>query len=625
MIENLTILNEENTKELLQSPLVLDKEKSKELTGYPHIDKPWQQFYTEEAINAEVPPMTIYEWIFKNNAHRMNEVAISYFGKTITYNQLKEKIDNAASAFIKMGVKKGDIVTLMMPNIPENTAAIYALNKIGAIANMVDLRAKDDELLYYLNEVDSKVVVTTDLFLDNINQIEGKTNVEHIIVASPADSLPIGIKQLYKLKTKDQKLELDDKHCLWKEFEELGQQYFIDFQEPFEENRGACILHTSGTTGRPKGVVLTNENFNSMIIEYKYSGLEFETGDKFFSQVPPFLAYNVILATHLPLSLGIKIIMVPDYQPEKFAENIMKYKTEHAIAGPADWENFLHNPKVYKKAKGPFKLIRKNRFKFLKTLASGGDKFNEQTKQNVNELLASQGCEVQVIEGYGMTEAGSATCTNLPNCNNPKSVGVPLPKMNICIYDNDQEEELQYNQIGEICFSGPTVMKEYFENETETSKTLKQHADGQIWLHSGDLGYVTEEGIIYIEGRSKRIIVRHDGLKVSPFEIENVILENENVENCCVVAIPDTEHNRGSIPAANIVLKDNIEQSEEEVLKDIQNLCFSKLIEIHMPQKYILVKELPLTKVGKVDYRALEKQSELTSEKTKKVYKKELK
>ena len=197
--------------------------------------------------------------------------------------------------------------------------------------------------------------------------------------------------------------------------------------------------------------------------------------------------------------------------------------------------------------------------------------------------------------------------------------------MNICIYDNDQEEELQYNQIGEICFSGPTVMKEYFENETETSKTLKQHADGQIWLHSGDLGYVTEEGIIYIEGRSKRIIVRHDGLKVSPFEIENVILENENVENCCVVAIPDTEHNRGSIPAANIVLKDNIEQSEEEVLKDIQNLCFSKLIEIHMPQKYILVKELPLTKVGKVDYRALEKQSELTSEKTKKVYKKELK
>ena len=621
--ENL-VLNTEKMTDVLSKSIKLDKEKSKELTGYPHIDKPWQQFYTEQAMNAEVQDMIIYDWIFNRNANRMDETAISYFGNKISYKQLKEKIDEVAKAFVKLGVKKGDIVTLMMPNIPENTASIYALNKIGAIANMVDLRAKDDELVYYLNEVNSKLVVATDLFLDNINKVIDQTNVENIIVASPADSLPPVIKQLYMFKTKDNKLELDEKHILWKDFETKGNEMPDVESVPFESNSGICILHTSGTTGKPKGVVLTNENFNSMTVEYQNSGLDFSIGDKFFSQVPPFLAYNVILATHLPLSLGIKIIMVPDYQPEKFAENIMKHKTEHAIAGPADWENFLHNPKVIKAAKGPFKLIRKNRFKFLKTLASGGDKFNDQVKQDVNETLANQGCNSHVIEGYGMTEVGSAACTNLPNCNVPKSVGVPLPLMNICIYDNELEKELQYGQTGEICFSGPTVMKEYYNNVEATDEILKEHSDGQMWLHSGDLGYITEDGVLFIEGRSKRIIVRHDGFKVSPFEIEQVILEHGDVKNCCVVGAFDIEHNRGSVPVANIVLKDEITKTEEEILEEIALLCESKIVEIHMPEKYVLVKELPLTKVGKVDYRALEKQYEEGNEPHAKVYKKEL-
>lgn len=608
-MEKTLVISEENVQNVLSQSIILDKKKSKDLSGFASIDKPWKKYYTKEALEIEVPTGTIYENLCKFNESRMDYTAITYFGKKISYKKLIQRIDDVASAFVKVGVKKGDIVTLMMPNIPENTICIYALNKLGAVANMVDLRAKNDELLYYLEEVQADVIVTTDLFLDNLTNIINQTDVKKVVVTSPADSLPLGIKQLYKIKTRKKRPKMKSNYQLWQEFEEMGKQNPSNVKNSFEENTGICILHTSGTTGKPKGVILTNENFNTMVIQYNYNGFRFKAGEKILNQVPPFLAYNLVMATNLPLASGLNIVMLPDYQPDKFAENIMKYKTEHGIAGPADWENFLHNKKLNKDDRQTSKLA------FLKTLGCGSDKFNNDRKQQVNALVARHGCKSKVLEGYGMTEASAAVCTNVPQCDVPKSVGIPLPKMSVCIYDNETEKELTYNQKGEICFCGPTVMKEYYNKDDETQKVLKQHKDGQVWLHSGDIGYITEDGVVYIEGRTKRLIITHQGFNVSPFEIEEIINGIDEVENCCVVATFDDEHNRGSVPAANIVLKDNQEKSEEEILEKIINICNLKLIETHLPRHYILVRELPLTKNGKVDYRTLEESVNSNSEK----------
>lgn len=323
--------------------------------------------------------------------------------------------------------------------------------------------------------------------------------------------------------------------------------------------------------------------------------MEFEKCDKLLNQVPPFLAYNLIMATHLPLILHMTVVMLPDYQPNKFAENIMKLKPNHAVAGPADWNNFLENPNT-----------RKADFSFLKTMASGSDTMRAKNKQAVNELVRDRGGKYGVMEGYGMTEIGSAACTNVPQCDVLGSVGIPLSKNNFCIYDNDEDKELTYNKIGEICMSGPTVMSGYFNNPEETDNILKKHKDGTVWLHSGDLEYISEDGCIFLEGRLKRIIIRHDGIKVSPFSIEKLVMKHTNIESCCVVGAFDTEHQRGQVPMVYCVFK----EANDQTLKEIQELCERELSANYVPYDYKVLDSLPLTPNGKVDYRALEQMAE---------------
>lgn len=597
-VEKLTICNNYN----VINPK-LDKERSKKLTGYPQIDKPWIKYYTDDALNATISKVTIYENLKNVCENLKKSCAIDFLDKKITYEKLLNRIDTVANAFAKLGVKDGDLVTLMLANTPENVMCIYALNKIGAIANFVDLRTSEDELKSYLNDSDSKVVVATDLFLPNLTKVLDSTNVEHVVVASPCESLPFFIKQAFNKKNNVQKIP--NNYIKWKNFEKVGKSSLNIPGVSYLPNKPACITYTSGTTGKSKGVVLTNENFLAQVNQYKNCGLSFEPGEIFFNQVPPFLAYNAIMATNLPLSLGMHMVMKPSYEPENFAKNVMKIKANHVIAGPADWSNFLNNPKV-----------ETSDLSYMKTLASGGSHFDPTKKDKVDNLLAKHGCKNKIIEGYGMSEASTAVCTNLPQCNVNGSAGIPLPQTSIAVCNPETGEFLKYNEVGELCFTGPGIMKEYFKNPDATLDVLREHSDNNVYLHSGDLGYVTEDGIIYVSGRLKRVIVRHDGFKVSPLEIENVIMENPYVDDCCVVGVFDDEHQFGQIPVANVVLKENIDKDKDEIVDDIKQLCVNKIIDIHLPKKIVLVTKLPLTKVGKVDYRLL------TEEYKNKVYQK---
>jgi len=560
----------------------------KKLTGYPSIDKPWLKYYSEEAIHAPLPEGTIYEYLWENNKEHLDDVALIYFGKKITYRELFTNIDKTASGFASLGVKCGDIVAIALPNIPENIYCVYALNKLGAIADLIDLRSKGESMLHYLNESKASVCVICNLFAQNIFEILPQTNIENVIICSPFDSMPAHLRVLLNLK---QNHCLPDSAALWSNF--TSKHDHITQQK--NNSDVACILHTSGTTGVPKGVMLTNRNFNAMVIQYSLCGLEIRIGDKFLSQVPPFLAYSVIIAIHLPLALHMQVRLLPNYEPHKFAKNIMKYKPNHTAAGPADWNNFLQN-----------RSVKFHNFDYLRTIGSGSDALLPKNKLAINKLLQERGCKFSVIEGYGMTEVGSSACTNLPQCDEIGSVGIPLPKTTFCIFDNEKNQELSYDETGEICITGPTLMKGYYNDQSATDEILRRHSDGIVWLHSGDLGRMNKDGFVTIEGRIKRIIVRHDGIKVSPYVLENVIMKSPAVSECCVVGADDKEHQMGKVPVAFIVITEPYETAIEE----IQKMCKRELSENYIPHKYIKIDALPLTPNGKVDYRTLEHEAQ---------------
>lgn len=561
--------------------------------GYPEIDKPWLQFYDEKLFEVTVPNMSAYDFMAKSNKDNMENVALYYFGKKYTYKDLIDNIAKTEDALRANGVEKGDVVTIAIPNVPENVFIFYALNKIGAIANMVDLRLKEDLLVNAITGVNSKLMFGCDLFLENINSIIDKTNLEKVVVVSPADSLPPLVKQLYKLSDKTKKIE-NPKFQMWKDFSLEKPKYEV-IREVVDGNTDACILYTSGTSGLPKGVIHTNNTFNNMATQIKYLNVDYVKGERFMNQVPPFLAYNLILSTHMPLSLGLDIIMLPNYEPDKFAEHVMKYKINHVLAGPADWTNFLENDNVN----------RKN-LSHLKLMASGSDKINSKTKDDINAKISSRGGEHRVLEGYGQTEVGSAAVTNLPNLDVRDSVGVPYPKMSVAIFDDDNNE-LPYGSIGNICITGPTMMSGYYNNEEETKETMQKHADGTVWIHTGDIGYMDERGVLFLKGRKKRLIIRHDGIKISPSDIEKVLDGLDCVCASCVVGVDDLKHGSGHVPYVNVVKSPDTNLTDNQIIEAIKEECSKKLTEKYCIDKIEILDEFPLTPVGKVDYRKLEK------------------
>ena len=381
----------------------------------------------------------------------------------------------------------------------------------------------------------------------------------------------------------------------WNDFEKIGRDSNMSNNYKPLDSDAACIVHTSGTTGNPKGVILMNKTYNAMVTEYEDVIVKAKEGDKILSQVPPFVAYSVIMSIHLPLSLGVTLEMLPTYEPEKFADNVYKHKTEHLVAGPADWNSFLTSKKVPKRD-----------YSFVVTMGSGSDKIDTETRHKIDDILAKQGCRYRIFEGYGMTEVGSAAVTNLPYHIVDDSVGIPLPKMSVMIYDNENECELPYGKIGEVCLSGATMMKEYYKNPEATADMIRLHPDGKYWVHSGDYGYMNSDGNLFLKGRMKRIIVLHDGYKVSPLDIEKVLMNTGMVSSCCVVGVRNTEKGYGSIPIANVVLNSDVIEDEENVIHQLTEKCEEFLSAVCRPNKIFVRKSLPLTDVGKIDYRELE-------------------
>ena len=548
--------------------------KEQVLTGYPSIDKPWLKYYSQKAINMQLPECTMYELIFNNNQDNLNRIAIDYYGRRISYRQLFQEISCLAGTLEKNGIKEGDIITVCMVNSPETIFLLFALNKIGAVANMICGLNTCIELKKCIEDVKSKFVFTLDSFQDKFEQIVDEIQVEKVVVINEIKALSLPKKSQF---------------IAWEQFFE---QKVESVKTCHNADAPAVITYTGGTTGGSKGALFNNKSILINAQQYVITECGLERDNIWVQVLPLFIAYGMTFSLMIPLIVGMTIIVrIP--MEDTIAEICEKFKPNHIAYGPAYWEAFAEDDKNID-------------LSCLITPISGGDKLNVTTEIKINEYLKKQGSKNLLLNGYGMTEANVVISVNYQHAHELGSVGIPFVKNIVSAFDLETGEELKYGQKGEICIQTPSMMLGYVNNREETDNVIKRHKDGNLWLHSGDLGYVTEDGFVYISGRLKRYMLHiANGIqkKIFSLDIEKVLLDCSKVDKCAVVPIKDQI--TFQVPVAFIILKKGY--CSEEDIEEVRAYANKNLENSYQPVKYIIVDKFPLTRVGKIDYLTLEK------------------
>lgn len=574
--------------------------------GYASVDKPWLKYFSEESIMKDFDDMSIYQLMESKNLGHESEIALSYFGKKTTYGELLKNIDKTAKALLELGIKKGDIVMMSLPNIPEAEYIFYGLNKIGAVIDSIDPRTNKENIQDDMKKTNAKYFFALDMIYPKIKDIAKKENIQ-IISVSPTLSLPAPIKMLASLKNKKQKLESND--ISYEDFIKLSKQHKEAIIPVYEKGTMAVIVHTGGSTGVPKGVLLSNEGFNSLIYQQMYSNMGFERNKKFLNLLPPFIALGLNNAMHLSACLGLESILIPSFEPEDFPKLIMKHKPNIVLGGPIHFNMLINS-----------ELVKDKDLSFLEICCSGGDKMPRETQENIQRFLKEHNAKANIWLGYGATETSAGTTCVKNDCFRYESVGAPYLKNVLEVYDTDTGEMIRgYGKIGELRVKAPTMMIGYFDKES-TDSVIHTDEYGNRWYKTGDLAHFDNDGMVYIDGRIKRIITRR-GFKIYPAYVEELIMEHPYIKECAVVGVQDPEEL--NIPVANIVLKDgyNSKENEDEVVEYIDKKIRETLPEYTVMAGYNFLEELPKTPIGKLDFIKLEKMG-IIGNKSKKLQKK---
>ena len=562
---------------------------------FASVAKPWLKYYDPKFIGQSLPECSAYELICRRNKNHLSEAALEYFGRKFSYADLFVNIKKTAAAFRAAGVKKGDIVTVVSVMTPEVICAFYAADMIGATLNMVDPRYSPEGIREYIQEVGSRLLICLNVVYDRCHQAAKRTTVERVLVLSPADGMPWHLAAGHKLKCPD-KNRYASNVIFWKDFIAAGKDQSTA-AEPYDPDHAFVVVHTGGTTGFPKGVMLTDGNFNAIALQFAAYEKLFCRGQKLMNIMPPSIAYGFSCGIHMPLVLGLTVVVIPKLDPEKLGSLVLRHKPAHMFGVPTHYQQLAADPKLQKKD-----------LSFIRNYAAGGDSLPLGAELEVDEFLAAHGVEFPLAKGYGMTEASSAATAAAGKVNKAGSVGIPLVNMVVSVFEPGTDKELPIGEQGELCISGPTLMKGYYGKPAETQALLHRHPDGTLWAHTGDMGHMDQDGFVYVDSRIKRMIIRPDGYKVFPSLIENVISRHPAVHQCSVVSCPDQEHTQGRLPFVFVVLDSTADKKKRQILRELRQLCREELPEYVQPVGYKFLPELPLTPVGKVDYRTLEEQ-----------------
>ena len=582
----------------------LIKEIEGPLTGYASIDKPWLAQHAEEGIRIKSPKKTAYREVKDSNQNNLDGTAINFYGFKTTYKELFEEIDKAAASFKKLGIKEGDYVTFCMPALPQTTFAFYALNKIGAVANFVDLRTNKENIRNHINNTDSKVLITFHDTLEKCEEIFSSSNCHTIVDVKVSDSLPTRLKVLSNLKNKSYKEKHLKTTISWGEFLKLGKNTKTR-EIPYQKDKPAGIVYTGGTTGEPKGAVLTNDNINNMKTQYLATGMDLQKNDIFMNIMPPFISYGFVMGLHFPIDFGFEDLLIPKFNPKEMGDLLEKYRPNFVIGIPSHFE-FMMNDEKLKDAD----------LSYIKISASGGDAMNPIKEKEISDFLLSHGAKTKIKIGYGMTENSSTTNTELNDETTKEgSTGFPLCKnVETIIDENGIEKRIaslrdingvdHYDNKGELIINSPTMVKGYYNREDEDKKAFVFDITGQRWIKSGDNAKIDEDGRVWIIGRNKDMFIRPDGHNVWPIIIENVINQSPIVEDSCVVGLKSIHNDAGEIPTAFVVLRDK-SYDKKKAAEEIKEYQSHILPERDGAIDIRFIDELPLTSVGKVDKNKL--------------------
>lgn len=563
---------------------------------YASQAKPWLKYYDQKFIDQTLPALSAFEYVCQRSKNHLNDTALEYYGRKFTYADLIVNVKKTAAALRGAGVKKGDIITVVSIMTPEIIYAFYAADLIGATLNLVDPRYSVEGIHDYIAEVDSHLLICLNVTYDRCVQAAKRTHVERILVVSPADSLSLPMAMGYKLKNPD-KNHYSSNVIHWKDFIAGGQGQSTA-ADPVDPMDHACVVvHTGGTTGSPKGVMLTDRNFNTIAKQFKTYEFLCHRGQTLMNIMPPFIAYGFACGIHLPLTLGIKVVIIPNADASKLGSLVLKYKPQHMFGVPTHYQQLATDPRLKNKD-----------LSFIRMYAAGGDAISVGAEENVNEFLAAHNVEFPMAKGYGMTEVSSAATAAAASITKPGSAGIPLVDTIVSVFEPGTTKELPIGEQGEICICSESIMKGYYHKPKETAAVKQVHPDGRTWVHTGDVGYIDEDGFVFVGSRIKRLIIRPDGFKVFPSMIENAISHHPAVRQCSVVGCVAKDHPQGRLPFVFVVLDPAAADKKRQILRELRQLCVEELPEYVQPVAYKFISEMPLTPVGKVDYRKLEEQ-----------------
>ena len=556
------------------------------LTGYPSIDKPWLKYYSQDEINTPIPEKTVYELIYENNRNHLADTALEYFGKKITFKTVFDKAELVKSALIANGVKKGDRVIMFTSSSPELIYSLFAICRIGAVANMINPIFTHEQIIDRINETDAEIMFVLDQLFEKIQPIIPQLCVKKIIVISAFNEMPAVTKAVASLKTKSH-ITYSEKIVRWNAFISDGSNADKTPDVIYEKGLPLVMVYSSGTTGLPKGIVLNNSGINSTIMHYDSPNFLHNRGDRFLQIIPCFASTGLVFSLLMPLYFGITVILEPLYSQKTFAKGLKQYRPNMLIGATSLWNYAVKSSE-----------LKNIDLSFVSSPITGGEFISKSSEAKINDFLQNSGCNAKLLKGYGMCELGSTVTADTPLHCKMGSVGFPIRGVTVSVFDSVTNKEMKYGERGEIRVDSPARMKEYYKNPHATKEFFYTDENGVMWGRTGDIGYVDQDGFLFVLGRASDTFTSKSGEKIYCFDIEAAIRENENIADCEVVGI---SANGYEIPVAHIIVKEGCESYEDKVIETIHMYCQQNLPENAVPCGYKICKSFPVKDSGKRD------------------------
>jgi len=544
-------------------------------------EKLWHKSYAPGVpYEVDIEKITMAEVLSRTAKKYPDKTAFIYMGKKISYREFERLVNLFARSLVGLGVKKGDKVGFVLPNLPQLVIAIHAAYKLGAVTVMNNPLYTELELQNQLNDSDCKLVIILDLLLPRILKIRANTQIEKIVTCHINDYLPFPVKQLFPFVKKAMYRKIESQKYIY-EFMDLIKKYPdspVDNTSEWDDL--AALIYTGGTTGVSKGAMLTHANISSVLQQWKAWFPTLKDGEEVVMGIYPiFHSAGYSVSMNMSIFSGWTNILIPRPEPKGIIDALKRYRPSFLPGVPTIYQGLLKEER-----------FRRMDLSFVKGFFAGAAPLPEDTLDQLKQLHGAA-----IYDVYGATE-NTAFAVASPFGGRIKrgTVGLPLPNTDIKIMDEETGKiELKTGDTGEICIKGPQVMKGYYKKPEETSKTLK---DG--WFYTGDIGYIDEDGYISIVDRKKDIIIS-SGYNIYPIEIDNVLFAHPKILEACIIGVPDEY--RGETVKAYIVPKPGESVDEQEIMQ----FCKQRLAAYKVPKIIEFIDSLPKSAVGKILRREL--------------------